>query len=63
MYRYCEFALIFDDRDRVLLCLRDDLNIWNLPGGGVELGESPWEAVVREVEEETGLELIERGLL
>ena len=63
MFRFGAFALIFDDRDRVLLCLRDDLNIWNLPGGGVELGESPWEAVVREVEEETGLELIERGLL
>ena len=49
------FAIIFDGRDEALLCLREDLNIWNLPGGRVERGEAPWEAVVREVEEETGL--------
>jgi 8-oxo-dGTP pyrophosphatase MutT (NUDIX family) len=29
--------------------------MWNLPGGRVETHEAPWEAVVREVEEETGL--------
>ncbi len=27
------FAMIWDDQERILLCLRDDMNIWNLPGG------------------------------
>ena len=31
------------------------MDAWNLPGGVVEHGESPWTAAVREVEEETGL--------
>ena len=31
--------------------------MWNLPGGGVEPLETPWAAVVREVHEETGLQV------
>jgi 8-oxo-dGTP diphosphatase len=54
-FRIGAFAIILGERDEALLCLREDLNLWNLPGGAVEQGESPWEAVVREVEEETGL--------
>jgi len=51
------FAIIFDDRCHVLLCHRRDMDLWNLPGGGVESGELPTEAVVREVKEETGLDV------
>lgn len=51
------FAIITDEQDRVLLGLRTDRDMWNLPGGVIEHGESPWEAVVREVKEETGLEV------
>ena len=29
----------------MLLCLRNDLNIWKPPGGRMKRGESPWEAV------------------
>jgi 8-oxo-dGTP diphosphatase len=55
------FAVIFDEHGQVLLCHRRDLDVWNLPGGGVESGELPTEAVIREVMEETGLEVaIER---
>jgi 8-oxo-dGTP pyrophosphatase MutT (NUDIX family) len=33
------FALIFDEHNRVLLCHRRDMDLWNLPGGGVEREE------------------------
>jgi ADP-ribose pyrophosphatase YjhB (NUDIX family) len=49
------FAILFDADGRVLLCHRRDLDLWNLPGGGLEAGETPWDGVVREVEEESGL--------
>lgn len=46
--------------DRILLCriseqLPEHVGSWTLPGGGLEFGESPTDAMVREVQEETGL--------
>ena len=49
------FAVILDEEARILLCHRTDRDMWNLPGGKVEPHEATWEAVAREVEEETGL--------
>lgn len=46
------FSIILDDKGRVLLCRRRDKDLWNLPGGRVEQGESPWNGAVREVREE-----------
>ncbi len=43
------------DRKEVLLIKRRDVPVWVLPGGGMELKESPEEGVIREVLEETGL--------
>lgn len=51
------FAMIFNDKQEVLLCRRPDDGLWNLPGGGVEDGESPIEAAIREVKEEVNLDI------
>jgi len=47
-------AVFTSDRKSVLLIQRCDVPVWTLPGGGVELNESPEEAIVREIAEETG---------
>ncbi len=46
-----------DARARVLLCQLTYKRDWDLPGGVVEVGESPQRAVAREVSEELGLEV------
>lgn len=42
---------------RLALARRDDFDIWCLPGGHVEVGETLAQAARREVEEETGLQV------
>ncbi|MBO0778569.1 MAG: NUDIX domain-containing protein [Ktedonobacteraceae bacterium] len=47
----------------ILLIQREDFKVWVLPGGQVEKGESVAQAAVREVAEETGIEVVLTGLL
>lgn len=48
-------GLIFSpDRTSILLIQRRDVPVWVLPGGGIDPGEAPESAVVREILEETG---------
>jgi mutator protein MutT len=48
-------AAIIDDTGRILLIRRSDTRKWAMPGGALEVGETPAEGVVREVLEETGV--------
>jgi 8-oxo-dGTP pyrophosphatase MutT (NUDIX family) len=56
-------ALVLDDQGRILMQRRADSGNWSLPGGVIELGETIGQAVVREVREETGLEIALTGLV
>jgi len=50
-------VIIFDADKRVLLQKRADVGLWGIPSGHVEPGETLLNAAVREVMEETGLEV------
>ena len=48
-------AAIVDDEGRMLLVRRADNRLWAMPGGALEVGETPAQGVVREALEETGV--------
>ena len=63
----CKIALICDGR--ILTILRDDKptipwpNLWELPGGGREGDESPFECVAREGYEELSIQLLKDDIV
>lgn len=50
-------AIVRDDSGRILMIHKTDNDLWALPGGGHQIGESISETVVREVKEETGYDV------
>ena len=56
-YRLGVGAVLFDRRGRVFVARRIDTasEAWQLPQGGIDSGENPRAAVLRELKEETGL--------
>jgi len=48
-------GIVFDNRNRILLVRQAESGMWSAPGGAVDPEETPADAVVREVWEETGL--------
>ncbi|RSN42632.1 NUDIX hydrolase [Amycolatopsis sp. WAC 04197] len=56
-------AFIQDDEGRILMIRRTDNDLYSIPGGQLELGETLAQAAVREVREETGIECEVTGVI
>ncbi|AYF30453.1 NUDIX hydrolase [Micromonospora tulbaghiae] len=56
-------AAVCNQRGELLMIHRTDNNLWALPGGGHDIGESISDTVVREVREETGIKVEVTGLI
>lgn len=55
---FCVSVFIYDkDTDKFLLVLHKKMQKWVQPGGHIEMNENPEEASIREVKEETGLDV------
>lgn len=52
-----------DKQGRILLMHKIDNNMWALPGGGHDVGESIADTAVREVREETGVDIEVTGII
>ena len=58
-YRVSVKALILSpEGNKFLAAYKSEKKKWDLPGGGIEHGEDPHRAIVREIEEEMGLQVI-----
>ncbi|WP_370934903.1 NUDIX hydrolase [Amycolatopsis sp. cg13] len=56
-------AFIQDEEGRILMIRRTDNDLYAIPGGQLELGETLAQAAVREVREETGIECEVTGVI
>ena len=56
-------AAVINHEENILLIRRSDTHLWALPGGQMEVGETPAAAVVRETYEETGFRCIPKALV
>ena len=56
-------AIVSNENDEILLEKRKDCNLWGIPGGRIEPGESITEGCKREFLEETGLEIEITGIV
>jgi 8-oxo-dGTP pyrophosphatase MutT (NUDIX family) len=55
-------VLVRDDEGRLLMIQRSDNQLWALPGGAQDIGETTREAAIREVHEETGISIEITGI-
>ncbi|WP_018392587.1 NUDIX domain-containing protein [Bacillus sp. 37MA] len=50
-------VIILNEENQVLLQKRADVKLWGIPSGHIEIGETVSEAAIREVKEETNLDI------
>jgi ADP-ribose pyrophosphatase YjhB (NUDIX family) len=50
-------GIVYDGDGRILLVRQREGGVWSTPGGAIEPDETPADAVTREVQEETGLDV------
>lgn len=51
-------VIAFDkDKEKIILVKRRDIPVWVIPGGGIEKGEYPEHAAIRETKEESGFDI------
>ncbi|KWW97445.1 NUDIX domain-containing protein [Carbonactinospora thermoautotrophica] len=56
-------AIVPNDRGEILMVHKTDNDLWALPGGAMDIGEYIADAVVREVKEETGIDVEVTGIV
>jgi putative (di)nucleoside polyphosphate hydrolase len=56
-YRPCAGIMLLNNQNQVFVAKRIDTAVeaWQMPQGGIDQGEDPKEAAIRELEEETGI--------
>src|SRR6516162_1714144 len=66
-YRPCAGLAVFNRDGRVFIGRRidgpehvDNTHVWQMPQGGIDRGEDPWPAALRELYEETSIRSVER---
>jgi putative (di)nucleoside polyphosphate hydrolase len=66
-YRPCVGVMVLNDEGRAFIGRRidgpehvDETHVWQMPQGGVDTGEDPWPAALRELYEETNIRSIEK---
>lgn len=56
-------TLVFNNKNELLLNLRSDTNTWGIPGGSKELKETLEECAIRELKEETNINVNDLELI
>lgn len=69
MHRDIVAALLFSKDNKLFMALRDPdgggvyIDTWQIPGGGIDKNETKEQAIIREIAEETGIDISDEKLL